>query len=185
MTELPLADRAALTRRAALTGLGAGALTLAAGARLAGAQDDPSVEVQNEDDVVFGTVDGVDLLVNVVRPPDRPEPRPAVIIVHGGGLFQGSRYDLGEAAVALAQAGYATFNIEYRLFSPETGANPWPAQLDDAQRAVRWVRANAAAYGVDPDRVGAFGFSSGGQLAAFMGARGTTATRRWPTSPAR
>src|SRR4029077_3790213 len=48
-----------------------------------------------------------------------------------------------------------------------------PAQLDDVQRAVRWVRANASKYGVDPDRVGAYGWSAGGQLAALLGTRDT------------
>jgi acetyl esterase/lipase len=167
--------RAALTRRTVLTRLGAGALSLAVAGttRPIAAQDDPTASLQFEDDVVYGTVDRVALLLNVVRPADRPEPRPAVIIIHGGGLIQGTRWDHGEAALGLAQAGYATFSIEYRLFVEGDPATLWPAQLDDVQRAVRWVRANADTYGVDPDRVGAFGFSSGGQLAAFLGTRET------------
>ncbi len=75
--------------------------------------------------------------------------------------------------MGLAMAGYATFSIEYRLFVSGDEATLWPAQLDDVQLAVRWVRANADTYGVDPDRVGAFGYSSGGQLAAFLGTRDT------------
>jgi acetyl esterase/lipase len=168
------ADRP-VSRRAAITGLGGGALGLAGdgGARPLVAQDDPSASLQSQDDVVYGTVAGVDLLVNVLRPADQAEPQPAVILVHGGGLIQGSRWDHGEAAMALAGAGYATFSIEYRLFVSGDGSTMGPAQLDDVQRAVRWVRANAAPYGVDPDRVAAFGFSSGGQLAALMGTRET------------
>ena len=73
----------------------------------------------------------------------------------------------------LALAGYATFNIEYRLFVPGDPTTLCPAALDDVQTAIRWVRANAGAYNVDPDRVGAFGYSSGGQLAAFLGTRET------------
>jgi acetyl esterase/lipase len=76
------------------------------------------------------------------------------------------------AAVVLAQAGYVAFNVNYRLFT-EDGHNAWPAQLDDAQRVVRWVQTNAATYGVDPARVAAFGHSSGAQLAAFLGTRDT------------
>ena len=167
--------RSVVTRRTALAGLGASALglILTGATGSIAAQDDPSDSLQSEDDVVYGTVDGVDLLLNVVRPADRPAPRPAVIIIHGGGLIQGTRWDLGEAALGLAEAGYATFNIEYRLFVAGDPVTLWPAQLDDVQRAVRWVRANADTYGVDPDRVGAFGFSSGGQLAAFLGTRDT------------
>ena len=168
-----LANTTSVSRRTALAGLGAGTLSLAlAGAtRSIVAQDE--VALQSEDDVVYGTAGGVELLLNVLRPADRPEPRPAVVVVHGGGLVQGTRWDHGEAAAALAQAGYATFSIEYRLYVAGDPATLWPAQLDDAQRAVRWVRANAATYGVDPDQVGAFGFSSGGQLAAFLGTRET------------
>ncbi len=162
-----------VSRRTALAGLGAGALGLAGAARAIVAQDDPLASLQTEDDVVYGTVGGVELLLNVVRPADRPELRPAVIVVHGGGLVQGTRWDHGEAAIGLAQAGYATFSIEYRLYVAGDQSTMWPVQLDDAQRAVRWVRANAGAYGVDPERIGAFGFSSGGQLAAFLGTRNT------------
>src|SRR5687768_10293458 len=109
--------RSLVTRRTALVGLGASALGLAL-ARATGsiaAQDDPAASLQSEDDVVYGTVDGVELLLNVVRPADRPDPRPAVIIIHGGGLIQGTRWDHGEAALGLAEAGYATFSLEYRL----------------------------------------------------------------------
>jgi acetyl esterase/lipase len=73
----------------------------------------------------------------------------------------------------LALAGYVTFSADYHLFNEINGANPWPAQLDDAQRAVRWVRANAATYGVDPERVATYGHSSGGTLAAALGMRET------------
>lgn len=163
-----------VNRRRVLAGLGAGAAGVTFGRQhIAFAQDDAAQELQTQDDVIFGNVGGVDLLLNVARPADRPEPRPAVILVHGGGLIQGSRWDLGEAALALAGAGYVTFSIEYRLFVQDDPATLWPAQLDDVQRAVRWVRGNAETYGVDPERIGAFGFSSGGQLAAFMGTRET------------
>jgi len=166
------ADDHPLSRRAAITG--AAMLGLALGAPpLVAAQDDPAASLQSEDDVVYGTVGGVDLLLNVLRPPDRAEPRPAVIVVHGGGLVQGTRWDHGEAAIGLATAGYVTFSIEYRLYVPGDEATLWPAQLDDVQRAVRWVRANAGTYGVDPKRIGAFGYSSGGQLSAFLGTRET------------
>lgn len=166
--------RHTLTRRHALTGAGGGVLGLALGsrARPVFAQDGTEL-LQSETEVVYGTAGGVDLLLDVVRPADRPEPRPAVILIHGGGLIQGSRWDHGEAAMALALAGYVAFSIEYRLFVEGDPNTLWPAQLDDAQRAVRWVRANAGTYGVDPDRIGTLGYSSGGQLAAFLGTRET------------
>ena len=62
-----------------------------------------------------------------------------------------------------------TFNAGYRLFDQATGDNPWPAQLDDARRVIRWVRAHADEFNVDPERVCAIGHSSGATLAALLG----------------
>jgi acetyl esterase/lipase len=71
----------------------------------------------------------------------------------------------------LARNGYVAFAVDYRLFDGKD--NRWPAQLDDVQRAVRWIRANATKYGVDPDHIGAFGHSAGAQLAALLGMEDT------------
>jgi acetyl esterase/lipase len=132
----------------------------------------PTAESRVELGVVYGTAGGQDLLLDVYHPPERATPRPAVLVIHGGGLVSGSRTRLADLAASLAEAGYVTFAIDYRLFTSPT-SNPWPAQLDDAQRAVRWVRAHAPRYGVDPERVCAVGHSSGGQLAALLGTRET------------
>jgi acetyl esterase/lipase len=71
----------------------------------------------------------------------------------------------------LARSGFVAFSVDYRLLQGTD--NRWPAQLDDVQRAVRWVRANAAKYGVDPEHIGAFGHSAGAQLAALLGMEDT------------
>ena len=99
-------------------------------------------------------------------------PRPRRCFFHPGGMADGDRTWMDDAAQGLVTAGYVAFTIDYRLFGGGT-RNSWPAQLDDAQRAVRWVRTNAATYGVDPERIAAFGHSSGAQLAAFLGTRDT------------
>jgi acetyl esterase/lipase len=130
-------------------------------------------EVVSEAGVVYGEAGGQPLLLDVHRSAELEAARPAMLVIHGGFLFKGARADIAHIAEPLARDGYVTFNIDYRLFNQETGANPWPAQLDDAQRAVRWVRAHADVYGVDPERIGAIGFSAGGQLSAFLGARDT------------
>jgi acetyl esterase/lipase len=75
-------------------------------------------------------------------------------------------------AERLAEAGYVAFNAEYRLTTIPRRYF-WPDQLDDVQRLVRWVRANATTYNVDPDRVGAYGHSAGAQLASMLGVRDT------------
>jgi acetyl esterase/lipase len=88
-------------------------------------------------------------------------------------MWTGSRAHMEHPARQLAQAGYVAFSVDYRLVDATTRRHRWPAQLDDVQRAVRWVRAYAADYGVDPVHVGAFGWSAGGQLAALLGTRDT------------
>jgi len=123
--------------------------------------------------VAYGTVKDEPLLLDVYRGRARAAPRPAVVLVHGGGMWTGTRADMANPARQLARAGYVAFAVDYRLVDLATGRHGWPAQLDDVQRAVRWVRANAARYGVDPARVGAYGWSAGGQLAALLGTRDT------------
>ena len=158
------------TRRAVL--LSAALAPLLASLDKASAQE-ATPEIGFERGVVYGEVDGQELLLDVARPPHGDEPRPAMIVIHGGFLVVGGRGDIVQITAELARAGYVAVSIDYRLFSETTGANPWPAQLDDAQRAVRWVRASAGSYGVDPDRIGAIGHSAGGQLASMLGVRET------------
>jgi acetyl esterase/lipase len=126
-----------------------------------------------EVDVIYGIVDDEPLLLDVYRPPAPAAPRPAMVLVHGGGMWTGSRADMADPARQLARAGYVAFAVDYRLVDAEAARHRWPAQLDDVQLAVRWVRASADRYGIDPDRVGAYGWSAGGQLAALLGARDT------------
>jgi acetyl esterase/lipase len=123
--------------------------------------------------VVYGAIAGESLLLDVYRPLPQASPRPAVILVHGGGMWTGSRAHMEHPARQLAQAGYVAFSADYRLVDADADYHRWPAQLDDVQRAVRWVRAHATDYGVDPVRVGAFGWSAGGQLTSLLGTRDT------------
>jgi len=136
------------------------------------AQDAPEVDPPTT--VVYSEVEGQELVLDVYQPaPSTGDaPYPAVILIHGGGGSFGDRSDLADQAQGLADAGYVAFNIEYRLVS-SNASNTWPAQLEDSQLAVRWVRANAAQYGVDPDRICSLGHSSGGQLASLLGMRDT------------
>lgn len=92
---------------------------------------------------------------------------PAVLIIHGGGWRIGSKRDgkVHSTAAFLQAHGYVAFAIDYHL-SPTTA---WPQNLFDCQIAVRWLRGNAAAYSVDPNRIAALGFSSGGHLATMLG----------------
>ena len=121
-----------------------------------------------EENVEYGVAGGQKLLLDVYEPVgEASKPRPAVVLIHGGGWVAFDKSTMRSMGQVLARAGFVGFSVNYRLFSgPETR---WPAQLDDVQRAVRWVRANAEKYGVNPERIGAFGHSAGAQLAALLG----------------
>jgi len=124
------------------------------------------------ENVLYATVTGVELHLDVYEPSDRgTDARPAVLLIHGGGWTSFDKSTMKGMGRFLANSGFVAFAADYRLFkSPE---NRWPAQLDDVQRAVRWIRANAAKYRVDADRIGAFGHSAGAQLAALLGMEDT------------
>ncbi len=124
-------------------------------------------------DVVYGEIDGQKLLLDAFIPEsavgnENGELRPAVVFVHGGGWSAGNKKDFRPYARQLAEQGFATFSVGYRLFNLQ-GDNRWPAQIDDVQRAVRWIRSKASEYGVDPQRIGAAGGSAGGHLVSLLG----------------
>lgn len=117
-------------------------------------------------DVVYDTVDGTDLLLDLYLPEaDDGDGLPLVIWIHGGGWQSGSRRGVAGKAGPLLERGFAVASIEYRL----TGEARFPAQIRDCLAAVRFLRANAAEYGLDPDRFGVWGASAGGHLAALIG----------------
>jgi acetyl esterase/lipase len=122
------------------------------------------IDVQN--DIIFGEGGGHPLHADLAWPTNERKPLPAVIYIHGGGWIGGSYK--GGPIVGLAQAGYFAASIEYRL----SDVAKWPAQLEDCQLAVRWLRANAAKYNVDPNRIGVWGESAGGHLVACLGTMG-------------
>lgn len=117
--------------------------------------------------VRYGQGGGQPLLLDILRPDPPPDrPTPAVIEIHGGGWQEGHR-DVNRSR-NLAEQGILIASIDYRL-SPQA---PFPACLHDAKAAVRWLRGNAWQYGVDPNRIGVWGHSAGGHLAALIGASG-------------
>ncbi len=101
-----------------------------------------------------------------------PEPlranAPAVLLIHGGGWHEGHRAAYARQCKSFAQMGIVAVPVEYRLTSPGPGDATWPDQFDDVQLAMRWVRAHAAHYGIDPAHICAEGDSAGGQLALML-----------------
>jgi acetyl esterase/lipase len=144
-------------------------LLLALSLGLAAQQPPEAVTVQ--ENVVYGSVDGADLHLDIYQPAGAAETHPAVILIHGGGWNSGDKGNMRAMGQFLARHGLVGFAVDYRLYLDKKSR--WPAQLDDVQRAVRWIRANGAKYGVNPDEIGAFGHSAGAQLAALLGMEDT------------
>ena len=95
--------------------------------------------------------------------------RPAVLAIHGG-AWRGGDKAWGEPfAKELCPFGYVVFSINYRRSSRPNGT--WPAQIEDVQEALRYVRANADRFGIDPDRIASLGMSAGGHLATMVALR--------------
>jgi acetyl esterase/lipase len=93
-------------------------------------------------------------------------PLPVIVWVHGGGWSIGSKELLAtDYQLRYARNGYALVSINYRL----TGQAIFPAQIHDSKAAIRWIRANAAQYNLDPTRIGVWGSSAGGHLVALLG----------------
>jgi acetyl esterase/lipase len=128
-------------------------------------------EVSVQQDVVYGTIAGHPLLLDIYDPGSEATGRPAVVLIHGGGWVSFDKSTMRGMGNFLARCGFVAFAVDYRLMQGKE--NLWPAQLDDVQRAVRWIRANAGKYRIDRDHIGAFGHSAGAQLAALLGMEDT------------
>jgi len=140
------------------------------------ASDAPTAKAEASDangnqNVVYATVNGTPLHLDVFGAAASGSNRPAIVLIHGGTWRSLDKSTMQGMAQFLARHGFVAFTVDYRLYQEDK--NGWPAQLDDVQRAVRWVRANAERYGVNPDRIGAYGHSSGGQLASLLGMQDT------------
>lgn len=129
-----------------------------------GAAPDAASEVTTTDHEVPG-VEGVPVPVRVFRPSETPAPLPAVLLLHGGGFVMGGLESLTAQAVDLcAHVPSVVVAVDYRL-APE---HPYPAALQDCESALRWTAAEAESLGVDAARIGAYGMSAGGGLAAAL-----------------
>ncbi len=115
-------------------------------------------------DVVFGAGGGRDLKCNVYNPPQSGSDRPGILLIHGGGWTTGDRSQLHGYGILLGRVGYVCVAPEYRL----SGESKWPAQIHDAKAALRWMRANAARLGIDPNKIAVSGNSAGAHLSLML-----------------
>jgi acetyl esterase/lipase len=122
--------------------------------------------VELKADLVYGNGGGRELKLDLFLPKNDGAARPAILFIHGGGWQGGTRRAFYRQAALLASTrGYVGGCIEYRL----SGEAKFPAAVEDSKCAMRWLRANAKIYGVDPTRIAACGGSAGGHLAAMLG----------------
>jgi acetyl esterase/lipase len=120
-----------------------------------------------ERDITYCETSGIELKMDVYYPEAMSKPAPMVVYVHGGSWSSGSKSDgMGMTDVPeLLGRGYLVGSVDYR-HAPEW---KFPAQIEDAKCAIRFLRANASRFNLDPNRVGAWGHSAGGHLVALLG----------------
>ena len=143
--------------------------------------------VMSHADVVYATVAGFrPMVIDVYIPPKKGGAKPLVLYIHGGGWAAGHTRHSGALSnfpsvlAQLAREGFVVASLEYRL----SGEAPFPAQLQDARAALRFLKSNAGKYGIDPARTGVWGGSAGGHLAALSALScGVTSLDVSPTVP--
>ncbi len=116
-------------------------------------------------DIEYAKPGGISLKLDLYLPAKGLGPAPLVVWIHGGGWYAGGKEEAKLGALSLMLRGIAVASVNYRL---STQAK-FPAQIWDCKGAVRWLRAHASKYGLDPRRVAALGPSAGGHLSALLG----------------
>jgi acetyl esterase/lipase len=128
---------------------------------------DPSRLGSVESDVTYCTVDGVELKLDLYFPEQMDDRWPVAVYIHGG-AWQGGDKSGGAGyreVPDLVEHGYLVVSVNYRL-APQYR---FPAMIEDVKCAIRYLRAHAAGYNLDPERIGAWGSSAGGHLVALLG----------------
>ena len=128
-----------------------------------------------EENITYGKGGDVELKLDLARPASGEGPFPTLVFIHGGGWgwypgFNRSQYDF--EIIKAAERRYVAVTVDHRLISVKENDKvkyPFPAQVHDIKCAVRWLRANAEKYKIDPNRIGAVGWSSGAHLAFMLG----------------
>lgn len=122
-------------------------------------------------DIPYAGTDEPRQRLDLLLPREREGKLPVIVAIHGGGWIGGDKRGvIGRIAPLVATGKYAGVSVGYRLSIQAS----WPAQIHDCKAAIRWLRANADRYGLDPERIGVIGWSAGGHLAAMLGTTGDT-----------
>jgi acetyl esterase/lipase len=157
-----------MTRLFAASALFLGLFTALPHAALAQKTPEVPESVTFEPGIEYTNPDDQHLKLDLARPRIGNGPFPTILCIHGGGFRAGTREGYDGLCLRLAEQGYVAVTITYRL-APKY---PFPAAIHDTKAAVRWLRANAAKYKIDPERIGVTGGSAGGHLAQFLAVTG-------------
>jgi acetyl esterase/lipase len=148
--------------------IGWAAATLMVTLAAAGARGADEPKVKTERDIPYTKAGGAELKLDLAAPEQGEGPFPAVLVIHGGAWRAGDKGDVGGVLREFAAHGYVAVSPQYRFCPKE----PFPAQVHDVKAAVRWMKAHAKERRIDPERIGAMGFSAGGHLALMLGVTG-------------
>jgi acetyl esterase/lipase len=118
-----------------------------------------------EPDIACGTGGDVKLALDLARPEKLDKPAPCIVFIHGGGWRGGNRKVHDQHICDFAAKGYVVATVQYRLSDKAI----WPAQIEDVKCAIRYLRANADKHQLNPNKIGAVGFSAGAHLAMLLG----------------
>ncbi|QDU97185.1 alpha/beta hydrolase fold domain-containing protein [Lignipirellula cremea] len=130
-----------------------------------------SDKIETLRDLPYAATDNPRQTLDLYLPKERASdgPLPVVVFIHGGGWQNGDKGGGGRMIAPLVESGhYIGVSIGYRL----TGEASWPAQIHDCKAAIRWIKANAQKYQLDPEKIGVTGTSAGGHLVAMLGTSG-------------
>jgi acetyl esterase/lipase len=119
-------------------------------------------------DVIYGRIKGRNLLLDIIKKSGIRDRMPVVVFIHGGGWISGNKESGISKLLPFAEKGYFCVSVSYRL-SPEA---QFPAQIEDCKCAIRFLRANSGKYNIDPEKIGVWGASAGGNLVALLGVTG-------------
>lgn len=116
-------------------------------------------------DIEYSNVEGHSLKLDLFVPKNIQKDTPCLVFIHGGGWKKGKKENYLRYNIDFAERGYITASISYRL----SGVAKFPAAVIDAKNAIRWIRANAGDYQIDPEQIVAIGGSAGGHLSLMVG----------------
>ncbi|MFY0654939.1 MAG: alpha/beta hydrolase [Cyclobacteriaceae bacterium] len=138
-------------------------------------QSNKRFEVKEVFNVTYLKLGDRELKLDLFIPKNLDNKTPCIVGLHGGAWIKGNRRNFHRACRGLAERDYIAASVSYRL----AGEAPFPAQIQDIQAAIRWLKKNAETYQIDPDRIGVAGFSAGGHLATLVASSGNS-EGAWP-----